>query len=454
MAFLDETYLLETPAARELYTDISDLPIVDPHTHADLAEIVENEGWTDIWEVEGATDHYVWAAMRDCGVDEHYITGEATNREKWLALAEVFPQLAGNPTYEWIHLDLKRRFGIDERLSAATGEAIWTKTAEALAQDGMTPQALLREMGVEMLASTDDPAESLELHRRGTSALEGVDIRPTFRLDRAIHVDEPSFTSFIDELGDRTGVDTDDLEGFETALAARHEEFDEHGCVASDVGLRQPVTRPVGRERAARIYDRRLAGHSLEQREIDDFQAFLLDRVGEWNAEKGWVTQLHLGAVRNYRRSVFDRLGPAAGADVSTGDLDIVDPLDHFLNRFDGQTDVVLYTVDPTHYPSVATLARVFPSVSVGPAWWFNDSAFGLERQLEYTASVSLLSSYAGMVSDSRKLMSYGSRFELFRRCLANVLGRLVERGQVPSGVAEELARTVALDRPRQLYGA
>ncbi len=453
MAFLDEDYLLETDAARELYDAIADRPIVDPHTHADVAEIVENDGWDDVWEVEAATDHYVWALMRNCGIDEELITGDADNREKWTALAEVFPQFAGNPTYEWVHLDLQRRFGIDETISAETADEIWEETKAQLAEDDMRPQELLAEMNVEVVGSTDDPTDDLAYHERAADEVDGVELVPTWRADRAVKVDQPEWTDFVAELAEATEIDTDDFDGLLAALEASHDYFDERGCRACDLGVEQPVSRSVSDERARDVFERALAGASLSEREVGDFQAYLTEYIGELNAEKGWVTQLHLGPVRNYRDSLFERLGPAAGGDISTGDVDLVKPLEHFLNRFDEEMDVVIYVIDPAHYPSVATMARVFPNVTVGPAWWFNDSPFGMEHQLEYVGTVELLSQHAGMVSDSRKLLSYGSRFEMFRRSLANVVGKQVERGQVPADVARDLAENLAYDRPKELYG-
>ncbi|MFC6906631.1 glucuronate isomerase [Halalkalicoccus tibetensis] len=452
MSFLGDDYLLETETARTLYEGIADLPIVDPHSHADVVEIVEDDGWSDVWEVEGATDHYVWALMRNRGVPEERITGDATNREKWEALAEVFPSFAGNPTYEWVHLDLKRRFGIDRTISSETADEIWEETAAQLEDDSMRPQALLREMDVEVVCSTDDPTSSLENHERAEEEISGVDVLPTWRADRVLQVEDDDWGGFVDELATATDVGTGDLEGFLDALRASHDHFAEHGCVASDVGIRMPVSRPVDDARAAACYEAALAG-SIEGEEAADLQAYLLECIGELNAEKGWTTQFHLGPVRDYREEVHEALGPASGGDVSTQDLDIEGSLKHFLNRFDGEFEVVLYCLDPTHYPTVATLARVFPNVNVGPAWWFNDSPVGIEEQLEYVGTVELLSNSPGMVSDSRKLLSYGSRFEMFRRSLANVVGRQVERGRMPRDVARDLVRTVAYDRPRELYG-
>ncbi|GAB3031883.1 glucuronate isomerase [Natronobiforma cellulositropha] len=457
MAFLDDDYLLETPAARELYDAIADVPIVDPHSHADVEEIVDNEGWSDIWEIEGSTDHYVWVLMRGQGIEERLITGDAPNREKWNALAEVFPRFVGNPTYEWVHLDLKRRFGIDQRLSSETADEIWEETQAQLAQPEARPQALLSAMGVEVVCSTDDPTASLEYHARAREEVDGVDVLPTWRVDRALTVGTDDWFAFVEELETATGVATDDLDGFFEALRASHDHFADHGCVATDVGITEPVSRPVSADRARKLYRRALesasAGDGLDDAEASDLSASILEYVGELNAETGWTTQFHVGAVRNYRESVYDQLGPASGVDISTPAVEFVDTLRYFLNRFDGDFETVLYCLDPTYYPTVATMARVFPSVHVGPAWWFNDSPHGMESQFEYVGTVDTLWNHAGMVSDSRKLLSYGSRFELFRRSLANAVGRGVDRGQLPMAEAQRLVSHLAYDRPVELYG-
>ena len=453
MSFLDERYLLETDAAVTLYEAIADKPIFDPHTHADIVEIVENDGWADIWEVQGSTDHYVWSMMRKRGVDEELITGDASNREKWEAFAAVVPEMAGNPVYEWLHLDLKRRFGIDQPVSADTADEIWAETKSQLASDDMRPQELLREMDVEFVGTTDDPTDDLAYHERAETEVEGVSIRPTWRGDRAVDIENDDFDEFVDDLDGATDHDPHEFDGFRAALAATHDHFAERGCVACDIGIREPVSRPITDERAREVFDRRLAGEDLAEREIEDFQAYMLEFVTELNVEKDWVTQLHMGPVRHYRQELYEQIGPAAGATATTGDLNLTDGLRHLVNRFDGEGELVLYVVDPTHYPSITTIARAFPNVSVGPAWWYNDSPFGMDHQLDYVGSVDLLANHAGMVSDSRKLLSFDSRFEMFRRTLANVVGRKVDRGQIPLDVAEDLVEQVAYQRPKELYG-
>ncbi len=452
MGFIDDDYLLETAAARDLYERIKDEPILDPHSHVDVQEVVENEGWSDIWAVEGETDHYVWELMRKRGVPEEKITGSATNEEKWHALAEIFPELAGNPTYEWVHLDLQRRFGIETPISADTADAIWAKTKRQLEGPDMRPQRLLENMNVEVTCSTDDPKDDLAYHKQAAEELDGIKIRPTWRPDRAIKVDHDGWPNYARELEDSKGVDTSDLNGFLTALEMSHEYFDEHGCLASDLGIGEPVSKHVDRERAEAVYERAYAGEEIDDEAAADFRAFMLERIARWNSETDWVTQLHIGPVRDYRWELYDILGTDAGGDISTHNVEIADNLEYFLNAFDGETEVVLYTLDPTHYPTIATIARAFPSVSVGAAWWFNDSPFGMQQQLEYVGTVDLLANYGGMVSDSRKLVSYESRFEMFRRCLANTVGGMVERGQMPASTARSLVSHVAYERPKSLF--
>jgi len=453
MGFLNEEYLLESSTAVQLYDLIRDEPILDPHSHVDVQAVAQNAGWTDIWEVEGATDHYIWELMRKRGVPEAKITGEASNREKWMALAEAFPDFAGNPTYEWLHLDLKRRFGIDRPISAETAEDIWEKTKAALDAPEMRQQPLLKDMNVSVVSSTDDPTSDLHYHQQLAKELDDVTVRPTWRPDNAMKIDESGWADYLEDFGTATGTDISELSGFHAALETSHEYFNNHGCRASDHGLREVITKPVDEQRAADIYQRAYAGEGLSDDDVADFQAYVLDIIGELNSQKNWVTQFHIGPVRDYRNSLYDRLGADAGGDISTQNIDLADNLQYFLNQYDEDLEVVLYTLDPTHYPTVATISRAFPNVSVGAAWWFNDSPYGMSDQLEYVGTVDLLANYGGMVSDSRKLMSFDSRFEMFRRSLANTVGSMVERGQIPEAVAEQLVQQVAYDRPAELWG-
>jgi glucuronate isomerase len=452
MGFLDENYLLTSPAARELFPLVRDLPIVDLHNHADADEIVKNENWTDLWQVEGATDHYVWELMRRRGVSEDRITGTASNREKWQQLATVFPDFVGNPSYEWIHLDLRRHFGIDEIISAETADSIWRRTEEALARPEMRPRAVLERMRVEVMCTTDDPAPQLPAHEQAGTISSRPRILPTWRPDKAMNIEAPGWRDFVERLGADFREDASSLAGLTAALAASHAYFHSLGCIASDHGLTVPTSRLVPESRVADLYRRRWDGEMLGDDEIADLKAYLLHVFGRLNRDAGWVMQLHIGAVRNYRMKLLEENGPDSGGDISTQNVEFVENLHTFLNQFDGQLKVVLYCVDPTHLPTLATIARAFPTVFLGSAWWWNDSPYGMESQLKFMATVDLLSNHAGMVTDSRKLISFGSRTEMFRRILCQVVGEMIEKGQVPEDPAESLVRRLCYDRPKELF--
>ena len=452
MAFLDENYLLQNKTSKLLYESVKDLPILDAHNHGDVKEIVENKGWTDIWQVEAATDHYVWELMRKRGVPEEKITGSASNKEKWLALAEVFPNFVGNPTYEWIHLDLKRRFHVDDVISKYTAEKIWQDTLIALKQQNMKPQELLRSMNVEIMCTTNDITDDLYYHQKAKEEIEGIRILPTWRPDKAMNIEKKGWREFIIDLGEVTNENVSTFEGFLNSLYKSHKKFQELGGVASDHGIYQPISYFVEKEKVKNIYKKAMESRELSVEEICDFKAYLFNEFGRMNSESDWVMQLHIGAVRDYRDKLYNRLGPDSGGDVSTNIINLAEGLKYFLNEFDEKLKIVLYCLDPSLYPTAATLARAFPNISLGAPWWFNDSPFGMEMYLKYIATVDLLGNMAGMVTDSRKLMSYGSRTEMFRRVLSNVIGEMVEKGQIPMKEALDLVRNICYYRPKELF--
>ncbi len=451
MGFIDDDYLLETSTAKELYERVKDLPIIDLHSHVDIKEILNNKPAKDIWEVEGAKDHYVWELMRRMGVSEEKITGKATNREKWNALAEVFPGFAGNPTYEWIHLDLRRRFGTQELISKQTADDIWDKTAALLEDDSMSPQNLIRYMRIELMCTSDEPTSDLRLHEKAKNELEKPIILPTWRPDKLMNIENKTWKSFIKELGKITNEDTGKLSGLLSALEKRHNYFDEHGCIASDHAIEKPYSYAVSAKIAADIFSRAFKGEKLQNKEIIAYKAFIFNELGKLNKEKNWLTQLHIGAVRNYRNKLFKTLGEASGGDISTQNIDLAKGLQYFLNMFAEDSKIEIYCLDPTHLPTITTIARAYPNVIIGAPWWFNDSALGMETHLKYIASVDLITNCGTMVSDSWKLLSFGSRTEVFRRVLCNVVGGMVEKGQIPLIAAQEIVENVSYHRVKKL---
>ncbi len=449
--FLGERYLLSSDFAFVLYGSVQDLPIVDAHNHGDVKEIYENKGWKDIWEVEAATDHYVWELMRRSGVEEEKITGKATNYEKWLALASVFPRFVGNPTYEWIHLDLVRRFSIREIIRRETAEIIWNKTKELLKADHMKPRKLLTDMNVEIMCTTDDPVDSLEYHKKLSQEFESVKILPTWRPDKSCKINRPEWKSYLKKLEERTNMSISNLDSFVEALKMTHNYFAEVGCRCTDHAILEPNFKYIPKQEAEEIFSKALSGTATEN-DASKFLGYMMYHFGEMNVEKGWTMQLHIGALRDYREKLYRSLGPDSGGDIVSGPLNIPDGMREFFNHFDGRLKMVLYCLDPGYLPVLATVARAFENVFLGAPWWFNDSPYGMRTQLEYIASVDLLSNLVGMVTDSRKLMSYGSRTEMFRRILCDVVGNMVERGQIPEPEAFELCKSLCYTRPKEFF--
>ena len=454
MSFLGPKYLLSNDTAVDLFESIKDLPIIDAHNHADVKAIWENGNFGDLWDAEAATDHYVWECVRKRGVPEELVTGDRSNEDKWAAFSSVFDELVGNPTYEWVHLDLKRALGIDELICEENAQLIWDKGKEALARPEMRQQQMLAGMKVDVMCSTDDPIDSLEYHQKLAQSDCPVRVLPTFRPDKAMNIFKPDWCEYIAEFEELVGSKFKSVTDLVAALQSRHDFFAENGCVASDHGVEVPFAFDVEEEDADEIFCKARKGHDLDEDEMVLFMSYLLNEVAEMDAAKGWVFQLHIGAVRDVRDMLFETIGADTGGDISDHVTDIVTPLRDLLNRFDERLNVVLYNFNPTHTGTLAQLTRAFGAkVNLGLAWWLNDSPIGMKRQLEYVGSVDVLMNMAGMVSDSRKVLSYGSRHEMFRRVLSDVVGNMVEMGQVPLPLAEKLVKYLAYDRPKELFG-
>jgi glucuronate isomerase len=455
MAFMDKNYLIGNEAGLRIFDTVKSLPVVDPHNHANVKEIADNNCYADAWQLFAATDHYVWEMMRKRGVPETLITGkEASGEEKFLALAKVFPEIAGNPVYEWIHLDLKRYFGIEDLLSEKTGKKIYDAVNAKLATDAYRPQALLTgPLNVEVMSSTDDLIDTLEDHARANAAFGRTLLRPTWRPDKAMKIFAADWRQYMTKVEKRFNIRLASIKDLVDAFKMSHDYFAERGCRASDHGLEYPVSADVDEKEADRIFRKAMAEEKLTLAEIDSFMGYILAEAAELNSKTNWVTQLHLGAVRDVRKTLFDNLGPDVGGDISNHFLDYVPALCSFLNRFDDRLKVVLYCLEASHQGTLATISRAFgEKVALGSAWWLLDTPIGMKRQLEYIGSADTLSNFAGMVSDSRKLLSYGSRFEMFRRVMSDVLGNFVERGQMPEEIAFDLAERMAYSGTKKFW--
>ena len=432
---------------------MKDLPIIDPHNHADVAEIAANGNYSNAWQVFAATDHYVWEVMRKRGVDENSITGSATPKEKWMELARVMPEIAGNPVFEWIHLDLRRRFGITDVLCSENAERIWDEVNARLATDDFKPLALLKAMNVEVMCSTDDPVDTLEYHAAVNEKAGRVVIRPTWRPDKAMRIHYPGFRDYVAKLGGRFGIEIDSVEKLVEALQKSHDYFAEKGCRASDHDTPHPLPGNATLAEADVVFQRALAGETMSQADIDTYQDYLTIKVAEMDMRAGWVYQMHMCVIRDVRDTLFQSLGMDVGGDISEFYVNIAKPLCGFLNHFDDRLKLVLYSLEPCHQAALAAVARAFgKNVRLGSAWWLNDQPYGMSTQLEYIGNVDVYSCFAGMVSDSRKILSYASRFEMFRRTLSNVLGGLVLKGRMPQEIAEKIAVIMCYTEPKKFF--
>ena len=453
MSFLDDKYLLESDSAVAIYAAVKDLPIIDPHNHADVAEIAANGNYSNAWQVFAATDHYVWEVMRKRGVDENSITGSATPKEKWMELARVMPEIAGNPVFEWIHLDLRRRFGITDVLCSENAERIWDEVNARLATDDFKPLALLKAMNVEVMCSTDDPVDTLEYHTAVNEKAGRVVIRPTWRPDKAMRIHYPGFRDYVAKLGEGFGIEIDSVEKLVEALQKSHDYFAEKGCRASDHDTPHPLPGNATLAEADVVFQRALAGETMSQADIDTYQDYLTIKVAEMDMRAGWVYQMHMCVIRDVRDTLFQSLGIDVGGDISEFYVNIAKPLCGFLNHFDDRLKLVLYSLEPCHQAALAAVARAFgKNVRLGSAWWLNDQPYGMSTQLEYIGNVDVYSCFAGMVSDSRKILSYASRFEMFRRTLSNVLGGLVLKGRMPQEIAEKIAVMMCYTEPKKFF--
>ncbi|MBE6652672.1 MAG: glucuronate isomerase [Ruminococcaceae bacterium] len=439
--FFGSDVLLRSEAAKTLYAEVKDLPIIDYHCHLNEKEIRADRGFADLGELWLGGDHYKWRAMRMCGVDEEYVTGQASFADKYAKYAEIFPRLAGNPLYYWTQLELALIFGIRSPLGPDTAEDIRAAANERLATIKVSD--LLKQFKVEYVATTDDPVSPLADHGRYGDTR----VSPTFRPDRMIGLDEGA----LSELADVSGIGTDTLAGLKAALTNRLDYFVAHGCRISDHGMDWLPVEDCGEEIAAGLYARR---GELTAEEKWILSSHLLYFVATLYAERGMVMQLHFATYRNVNTAMFGRVGRDAGFDIMRGEVD-TDRLVVFLDTLnkDGKLPkTVLYTLNPACVPALCTLSGAFPNVRIGAAWWFNDTVEGIRRQIKYAAEYTALGTSLGMLTDSRSFASY-ARFDFFRRILADVIGEWVDAGEYAMDHARKLMYDVCYGNVKEFLG-
>ena len=441
--FLDDNFLLENTTAERLYHDYAKKqPIIDYHNHLSPSDIANNKQFRNITEVWLYGDHYKWRAMRTLGIDERYITGDATDKEKFLKWAETVPYTLRNPLYHWTHLELKRYFGIEELLSPKTAEKIYDKCSELLQSPEYTTQGLLQQMNVDTVCSTDDPIDNLEFHQAHASSNHAIKMFPAFRPDKAILIENDGFVSYINKLEKAANTTISTFADLVAALQNRVNYFHENGCRVSDHGLNRIYTKPVTAQELSAIFSKKISGVILSDEEVQKYMSGIMHELGKMYAEKGWVMQLHLGALRNNNSRLLGILGPDTGFD-SIGDYPQATDLSAFLNgldTIDKLPKTIIYNLNPSDNEVMATMVGNFNDGSTkgkmqfGSAWWFLDQKDGMEKQMNALSNMGLLSCFVGMLTDSRSFLSF-PRHEYFRRLLCNMIGRDVHNGELPNDI-------------------
>jgi glucuronate isomerase len=442
--FITENFLLQTEAAQRLYHEYAkSMPIFDYHSHLPPQQIAEDHQFDNLTRIWLAGDHYKWRAMRTAGVPERYCTGDASDWEKFLRWAETVPKLLRNPLYHWTHMELKRPFGISDRLLCpATAKEIWEHCNSLLARKEFSARGLLRQMNVVLLCTTDDPTDTLDYHRQMAADRSlAVRVLPTFRPDRALAVENPAaFRSWVDRLGEVSGVRIQDFDSFLEALRRRHDGFHAVGCRLADHGLTvfyaEDYTAQEVESAFGRVYR---DGQPLDAESAAKYKSAVLFELASMNAEKDWTQQFHFGCMRNNNTRAFQTLGPDTGFD-SIGDWPQGAAMARFFDRLEQRgrlTRTILYNLNPADNELVATMLGNFQDgrtpgkMQMGSAWWFLDQKNGIERQIEALSNMGLLSQFVGMLTDSRSFLSF-IRHEYFRRILCNILGQDMTEGLLP----------------------
>ncbi|HDR88888.1 MAG TPA: glucuronate isomerase [Bacteroidetes bacterium] len=449
--FIHPEFMLEGKTAAWLYHDIAEKqPIIDFHTHLSPRQIAENHRFENLGQVWLEDDHYKWRAMRAHGIDETYCTGDRSYREKFLKWAETVPYTIGNPLYHWTHLELARYFDIYELLSPANAEKIYEQASAMLQQDDFRAQNLLKKMNVEIVGTTDDPADNLEYHR----ALKNfsVQVRPTFRPDNILKTEDPEFFNrYIEKLESVSGNSIRNLEDLIAVLDERHAFFHEAGCKASDHGLERMYYARGFYPGAVKSFQKLRAGKSLTGDETESYRTCLMVELCKMNHKRAWVQQFHLGAMRNNNTRMYRKKGADKGFD-SIGNPQDAYTISRFLDLLDREnmlTRTILYNMNPADTAMFITLLGNFQDgrtpgkMQYGAGWWFLDQKEGIENHLKHLSVMGLIARFAGMVTDSRSFLSF-PRHEYFRRILCNYLGNGVDRGLIPND--KELLKTVVED--------
>ncbi|MBR4059028.1 MAG: glucuronate isomerase [Lachnospiraceae bacterium] len=461
--FMDADFLLETETAKTLYHEFAEkTPVLDYHCHINPKEIAEDRKFENITQVWLGGDHYKWRFMRSCGVDEKYITGDASDKEKFFKWAECVGKAIGNPLFHWSHLELQRYFGYYGVLSAKTAEEVWNLCNAKLQEDSMSVRNLIRQSNVTLICTTDDPIDSLEWHQK-IAADESFEVKvlPAWRPDKAMNIEKPEYLDYLAKLTEVSGVEIKSFADLKAALVNRLEYFNAQGCNVSDHALEYVMYAPASDEEIEAIFAKRMAGNAVTRDEELQFKTAFMLFVGREYNRLDWAMQLHYGCKRDNNELRYKQLGPDTGYDCINNYAPSAQMAD-FLNaliKTDELPRTVIYSLNPNDNAAIGTILGCFQDstavakIQQGSAWWFNDHKTGMQDQMISLANLGNLSGFVGMLTDSRSFLSY-TRHEYFRRILCNLVGNWVENGEYPADMEllEEIIKDISYNNAKRYF--
>ena len=462
--FMDQDFLLSTETAKTLFHEhAAKMPILDYHCHINPEEIAKDRKFENITQVWLGGDHYKWRQMRSNGVDEKYITGDASDREKFQKWAETLEKAIGNPLYHWSHLELQRYFGYQGILNGQTAEEVWNLCNRRLKEASMSARNLILQSNVKLLCTTDDPVSDLKWHKKiAEDKSFHVQVLPTFRPDRAMNIEKEDYGDYLETLGASSKIKISSFQTLIEALRVRLDFFGSMGCLIADHGLEYIMYRPCSVEKTERIFQKRLAGGRISKEEALSFQTVFLMAMAEEYHARNWAMQLHYGCRRDNNKKEYQKLGPDTG-------FDCIYPSPHsaelsaFLNALNEEGKLpktILYSLNPEDNALIGTVLGCFQDSAApgklqqGSAWWFNDHKQGMTAQMTSLANLGLLGNFIGMLTDSRSFLSY-ARHEYFRRILCELIGGWVENGEYPQDDAalEKIIKGISYNNAVRYFG-
>ena len=461
-----DNFLLENNTAVNLYNEYAkDLPVVDYHCHIESKEIAEDKVFANITELWLKGDHYKWRLMRASGIEEKYITGDASDKEKFMMWAKAVESAFGNPLYHWTNLELARYFGIDEPLTALNAESVWNRTNDILQSGSLSARKIMSMSNVEAICTTDDPCDSLIYHEQIKDSGFVTRVLPAFRPDSIVDIEKASFNSYLARLEDVSGNKITSMNDLKAALTSRLDHFQDHGCTISDHGTEYIWYGEDTGITSDEVLAKKLASPDsiLTDSELTAYKSDIMLFFAREYAKRGWTMQLHFGCKRNVNSVMLESAGINCGCDTITGSFDFVTPLTGFMDRLNSEgllPRMIIYSLNPVDNTVIDTLCGCFNDGSVpgkiqhGAAWWFNDNLSGMEDHLRSLCNQSPLASFVGMLTDSRCFLSY-TRHEYFRRIFCNYLGTEIERGRFPSDkrILKNIIERVCYKNARDMLG-